>query len=165
MCGKLTRGCCGLIFALGINCAFASPPPGLREALAEFETGALTPNSCAADRRVGSRMEVSRFQILPVVWRQYSPSHNYQDPETAWDVANKILNEREQAFRRGANRDWDAVDLYLMWNAPGVYQRANWDRARVSRLVLERAQRFANLMQTRSPLYASQNAPLTLTRN
>jgi hypothetical protein len=145
MCEKLTRGCYGLIIAIGINCACASPPPGLRETLAEFETGALTPNVCPADRVVGSRKEVSRFQILPVVWRQYSSSRNYSDPQTAWDVANKILSEREQTFRRAANRDWDAVDLYLMWNAPGVYQRANWNRAKVSRPVLERAQRFANL--------------------
>jgi hypothetical protein len=110
---------------------------------------------------IGSRQEISRFQILPVVWRQYSSSRNYHDPQTAWNVANRILDDREQAFRQATKRDWDFVDIYLMWNAPGLYRRANWNRAKVSRTVLERAQRFANLMQTRSPLYASQ----TLARN
>ena len=154
---KPGRSYCGIVIVvLGINCACAGPPHGIREALAEFETGALTSTPCAADRIVGSRNEISRFQILPVVWRQYSSSRHYEDPETAWNVANRILNEREQAFREATKRDWDAVDIYLMWNAPGVYRRANWNRAKVSRAVLERAQRFANLMQTRAPLYASQ---------
>lgn len=162
MGAKLARECCGIaVIAMGITCACAGPPTGLREALAEFETGAVTPQSCAADRLVGSRKEISRFQILPVVWRQYSSSRNYHDPQIAWNVANRILNEREQAFRQAAKRDWDSVDIYLMWNAPGVYRRANWNRAKVSPAVLERAQRFANLMQARSRLYALE----TRTRN
>jgi hypothetical protein len=154
---KFGRSCRGVIFAMiGINCAFAGPPAGLREALAEFETGALTPEPCAADRVIGGRNEVSRFQILPVVWRQYSTSRNYHDPHTAWNVANKILSEREQAFRQATKREWDFMDIYLMWNAPGLYRRANWNRTRVSPVVLKRAQRFANLMQARSQLHATQ---------
>src|SRR4051812_7562308 len=108
------RGYCGIIIiAIGINCTYATPPPGLREALAEFETGATRPTLCAADRIVGSRSEISRFQILPVVWRQYSLSRNYCDPEMAWNVAIKILNEREQLFRQATKREWDYVDIYL----------------------------------------------------
>jgi hypothetical protein len=157
MFAKLSRGCRGVIFAMiGINCAFADPPAGLREALGEFETGAITPKSCAADHAIGSRNEVSRFQILPAVWRQYSASRNYHDPETAWSVANKILEDREQSFRLATNREWDFTDVYLMWNAPGLYRRANWNRAKVSPVVLKRAKRFANLMQARSHLHASQ---------
>jgi len=37
----------------------------LREALAEFETGATSPVACAADQKIGRSKEVSRFQILP----------------------------------------------------------------------------------------------------
>jgi len=157
MCAKLVKECCGIVVAIGINYASAAPPAGLRETLAEFETGALKPGPCAADRVVGSRNEVSRFQILPGVWRQYSSSRNYHDPQTAWNVANRILTDREQAFREATKRDWDFVDIYLMWNAPGLYRRANWNRAKVSRTVLERARRFANLMEERSRIYAAQD--------
>ena len=156
MSAKFNRVGCGVIFVLiGLNGALAAPPPGLREALAEFETGALTSKSCAADYAVGSRNEISRFQILPAVWREYSSSRDYQNPQTAWKVAEKILNDREQAFRQGTQREWDFTDIYLMWNAPGAYRRANWNRAKVSSVVLKRAQRFANLMQARSQLHAS----------
>lgn len=155
---RSARGYCGILcVALGINAACGSAPLGLREALAEFETGATTPKLCAADRVVGSRKEISRFQILPAVWGQHSSSRNYRDPETAWNVAQKVLREREQAFRRATGRDWDYVDIYVMWNAPGEYRRAKWNRARVSRVVMERAHRFANLMQDRARLYVARN--------
>ena len=157
MCAKpiITRYAV-LMLAFGLNTVFAAPPAGLRSALAEFETGATKSTRCAADLSIGKRKEVSRFQILPYVWRQYSASRDYSDPETAWNVAVRILNEREQVFRQATQRDWDYTDIYLMWNAPGEYRRANWDRTNVSRPVLERAARFANLMEERTRLYASQ---------
>ena len=128
----------------------AALPPGTREALAEFETGATRAGRCAGDRAVGSRQEISRFQILPAIWREYSHATNYQSPDAAWAVAEKILRDREVIFRRATGREWDAVDLYLMWNAPGAYQRAHWDRAKVSRAVRDRAHRYANLWQSRA---------------
>lgn len=158
MCAKLARHYCGILcVAIGIHAAHGSIPAGLREALAEFETGATTAKPCAGDRVIGSRREISRFQILPVVWRQHSSSRNYTDPDAAWAVAQKVLRERERAFRRATGRPWDYVDIYVMWNAPGAYQRAKWNRRRVSRVVMERAHRFANLMQDRSRLYAARN--------
>ena len=120
---------------------------GVREALGHFETGATQPTACAADRRIGSRNEVSRFQILPSVWRQYTKSRDYYNPEVAWNVTSKILADREKWFRNATGRHWDAIDLYIMWNAPGEYQRAKWDRARVSRVVMQRAKRFANIFE------------------
>lgn len=157
MFAKLIQGCYGAVFAvLGFQSAFAAPPAGLREALAEFETGALTPKACAADHAVGSRNEISRFQILPGVWRQYSTSRDFHNPQTAWNVAERILNDRERAFREATQRQWDLTDIYLMWNAPGLYRRANWNRGKVSPVVLKRAQRFANLMQARSQPPVSQ---------
>ena len=146
-----------LCVAIGVGSASASVPAGLREALAEFETGATRPHQCEADYKIGSRKEISRFQILPVVWQQYSKSRNYANPHTAWNVTVKILTDREEDFRRATSRDWDYVDIYLMWNAPGQYRRANWDRSKVSRVVRQRAERFANLMHERARLYASQD--------
>lgn len=134
----------------GFSITNAAPlPPCTREALAEFETGARRATRCAADYAIGSAKEISRFQILPSVWREYSGPADYHNPNTAWTVARKILQDREADFRRATGRHWDAFDLYLMWNAPGAYRRAGWDRAKVSRVVFERAQRFENLMQAR----------------
>jgi len=115
----------------------------LREALAEFETGATSPVACAADQKIGRSKEVSRFQILPGLWQQYTTSLDYADPETAWAVAKSILQERRETFQRVTGRDWNYFELYLMWNAPGAYRRAEWDRTRLSPVVLERAERLA----------------------
>ena len=135
----------------------ATLPPGTRETLAQFETGATRSTRCAGDLAVGTHKEISRFQILPSVWREYSREKNFQDPNAAWTVTERILRDREAEFYRATGRSWDATDLYLMWNAPGVYRRAKWDRTKVSRIVLERAQRFALLMQTRSRIDLAKN--------
>jgi len=150
------RGCCLVLAMSALHCARAATAPGWREALGEFETGATRPTICTADYAIGRHQEVSRFQIRPEVWRQYSTSRDYHDPDVAWAIASKILSERAADFRDATGRDGDGVDLYLMWNAPGQYRRANWDRSKVSAVVLTRAQRFANLLAVRSRVYAVQ---------
>lgn len=135
---------CVLVMAAGSHCGAMD----LREALGHFESGATTPKRSAADGKIGSRREVSRFQILPSLWREYGRGADYRDPEAAWKVAEKILAERYAWFKNATGREWDAVDLYLMWNAPGAYQKAKWDRKRVSAVVRDRAERFANLMES-----------------
>jgi hypothetical protein len=149
--------CLLLAAVFGVSFSMANPTLSLRAALGEFESGATLPTRCPADSAVGTQREISRYQILPVVWREYSKSQNYQDPEAAWLVACKILQDRERSFRDATGRQWDPVDLYVMWNAPGQYRRAKWNRARVSPVVLERAHRFANLLQER--LRQSANRP------
>jgi hypothetical protein len=131
----------------------------LRDALGHFESGATTPSRCSADAKVGSRREVSRFQILPSVWRQYSQSGDFRNPDVAWSVTEKILTERHERFTRATGREWDAIDLYIMWNAPGVYEKVRWDRRKVSRVVMERAQRFSNLMMRDETLLAQAGNP------
>src|ERR1043166_125696 len=98
----------------------ATLPPGTRETLAQFETGATRSTRCAGDLAVGTHKEISRFQILPSVWREYSREKNFQDPNAAWTVTERILRDREAEFYRATGRSWDATDLYLMWNAPDV---------------------------------------------
>jgi hypothetical protein len=149
---RTVLGLAFLFAMLGFCRASFAAPPSVRETLAEFETGATQPVHCKADDLVGAHQEISRFQILPALWQRYSTSGNYGDPETAWSVAEQILDEREQTFRRATGREWNAVDIYLMWNAPGAYRRADWDRARLSDVLLERAQRFANLLEARGRL-------------
>jgi len=139
--------------------------PGTREALAELETGAKTPVRCSGDYAVGAAKEISRFQILPSVWREYSGENTYRNPNAAWLVTARILRDREAEFRRATGRQWDSVDLYIMWNAPGVYRRAKWDRAKVSPVVMERAKRFESLMQERRRVNFAQNNSQNLARN
>ena len=142
----------GVWFALALSIvAWNASAMGVKEALAQFETGATTPRPSAADRKIGTSREVSRYQILPNVWRRYSQSSQYQNPEVAWQVAAKILVDREKWFRTSTGRQWDPVDLYLMWNAPGDYSRAKFNRRRVSRVVRERAERFSNLLLNPEP--------------
>src|SRR5438552_958142 len=116
MRATIVRESFGIMLTIcGVTFLHAAAPPGTREALAEFETGAAIPTRCAGDFMIGSRQEISRFQILPSVWRQYSSATNYQDPATAWRVTEKILRDREETFRQWTGREWEAVDLYLMW--------------------------------------------------
>lgn len=117
----------------------------LRESLGMFESGAVLPQRCAADKMRGASGEVSRFQIMPSVWRQYSRSTDYDNPEVAWIVAQRVLQDRVQWFRTANGREPDAAELYLMWNKPGHFQAAGFDVKRVKALFQQRAQRFANL--------------------
>lgn len=117
----------------------------LRESLGMFESGATLPRRCAADKMRGSHGEVSRFQIMPGVWRQYSQSRDYDNPEVAWDVAQRVLQDRSRRFREANGREPDAAELYLLWNKPGHFEAAGFDVKRVKTLFQQRAQRFANL--------------------
>jgi len=151
-----------MVIAAAVAAAIVTVPSHaleLRDALGQFESGATKPDRCSADGMVGTRREISRFQILPAVWQKYSASREYRDPAVAWTVAEKILGERHAWFQQATGRDWDAIDLYVMWNAPGEYQRARWNRARVSRVVLERAERFANLLAADERLLVRASMP------
>lgn len=152
VCGTL-----GVFFICGTTLMHAALPLGTREALAEFETGARKPTRCAADYAVGSRKEISRFQILPSVWREYARHNNFHDPDAAWAITQKILRDREEDFRSATGRKWDGIDLYLMWNAPGAYRKAKWDRSRVSTVVRKRAERFGALLEEHQRLRLARN--------
>ena len=100
------------------------------------------------DRAIGRDGEVSRYQILPRVWRQYSRSSTYTDPRQAAVIAQKHLHFLDAAFRKKAGRDPTDFDRYVMWNAGlHYYQRAEFNPARVARVVRERAQRYVNLRE------------------
>jgi hypothetical protein len=117
----------------------------LREALSMIETGALNPQRSAADRIRGRSGEVSRYQIMPEVWRQYSSSTDYENPAIAWSVAQRILEDRTKWFRQQTGREPNALETYLLWNKPGHFHAAGFATSRVKPIYKERAQRFANL--------------------
>lgn len=110
-----------------------------------LESGAVKATPCSADRMRGSCGEVSRYQILPSVWRHYTNSTDYSNPEVAWSVAQRILAERATQFMRATGRQPTALELYLLWNKPDHFRLAGYDVARVNGHYRKRAQRFANL--------------------
>jgi hypothetical protein len=125
------------------------PAMPLRQSLAMFETGATSGRKSAADYVRGGSGEVSRFQIMPDVWRRYTKSREYDNPEVAWNVAQRIIADRMADFRRAAGREPNGLELYLLWNKPGHFAAAGYQASRVKSDYRSRAQRFANLLALR----------------
>ncbi len=117
----------------------------VRESLAMFESGARQAQFCRADLKRGNSGEVSRFQIMPDIWRQYTRSRDFENPEVAWSVASRILDDRSRWFAERRGRNPNAVELYLLWNKPASFAAVGFDPERVRTVYRERAQRFANL--------------------
>ena len=140
-------------FLLALSLA-PSPALPLRDSLAMFESGATVPSRSAADLMLGGAGEISRFQILPEVWRAYSPSREYTNPEIAWEVAHRILGDRIKHFQEITNRPPSAVEIYLLWNKPGHFESAGFELKSVKKLYLSRAERFGNLYTRLSALAA-----------
>jgi hypothetical protein len=120
----------------------ASP---LRDALAMIETGAQSPLAGEPDRVVGGSGEISRFQIMPEVWKAYTKSKNHTNPEVAWTVTRRILADRVGSFEKATGRPPEPIELYLLWNKPGHFEGVGYRLDKVSRIYRDRAQRFQNL--------------------
>ena len=125
---------------LGAFGAFASVAEVSKlEALSLIESG-------DNDAAVGQAGEVSRYQIKPRIWQEYSISRAYRDASVSARVAAKHLADLEQTFRARAGREPGDFDLYVLWNAgPTYYSKVNFSSKRVNPIIRERAQRYANL--------------------
>lgn len=134
------------LFALFLA-AVATPAKAepLPYALGLFESGAESFHRNPSDFMRGGSGEVSRYQVMPEVWKRYSSTKDFHNPAEAWLVAERILTDRVNDFRTKTHRDPDATELYLLWNKPGHFANAKYSLKRVARLYLTRAQRFANL--------------------
>jgi hypothetical protein len=93
-------------------------------ALSQVETG-------DNDRAQGKAGEVSRFQIMPAVWRAYASfTITNQDGQrvtmqldptdyfAARQVATRILQDRCKAFEKHFHQPPDNYDFYLLWARP-----------------------------------------------
>lgn len=99
------------------------------------------------DREVGALGEVSRYQIHPVVWKAYSPSRDYTNPEISIQVARRHWAALARYFKDKTGRNPGDFDMYVLWNTrQGYYARRGFSPARISSVVRERAQRFVNLV-------------------
>lgn len=94
------------------------------------------------DRAIGRAGEVSRYQVLRREWKSVTNSADYTNSETARAVVLRIMEKRTQAFEASFGRSPSHFEFYALWNAPSqVMER------RVTRIVAERSQRFANLCE------------------
>jgi hypothetical protein len=107
--------------------------PQLFTALGEFESG-------ANDLAVGAGGEVSRYQITPSVWREYTalPLTSARNPFIALNVARAIMEDRARRILHTQLSSLNPQQFYLLWNKPA---RAGRPRP----MELERAKRFENL--------------------
>ena len=100
------------------------------------------------DREIGGLGEISRYQIMPSVWKQYSQSQYYQNPNVSLMVAQLHWSKLYAAFKKQAQREPSDFDMYVLWNTRyGYYASKGFNPARLSPAVHDRAQRFVNLVQ------------------
>jgi len=110
-------------------------------ALGMIETG-------GDDQEIGRKGEISRYQIMPSVWRHYSDSQRYHDPETSAQVAQQHWTALYNGFKQQARREPTDFDMYVLWNTHyGYYARRGYKPERLSAIVRDRAQRFVNLVE------------------
>jgi hypothetical protein len=93
------------------------------------------------DRMVGRAGEISRYQILKSEWRSVTNSARWADPQVSKAVTMQLIDRRVNQFRAKHRRDPSDFEFYVLWNAPAQVLV----RGQVSKVVAERAQRYANL--------------------
>jgi hypothetical protein len=99
------------------------------------------------DRAVGALGEVSRYQLSPSVWKSYSKSTDYRNPEVSLRVARQHWNYLAAYFKEKTSRIPTDYDMYVMWNTRlGYYARKNFSQQQICAVVQDRAQRFVNLI-------------------
>ena len=126
----------------GSDCAALS----IKESLAMIETGATSTAHGKWDLTRGTSGEIRRYQIMPAVWRRYTRSGSWSNPEVAWSVAKKIIADRVTEFKEKVGREPDPLEIYLLWNKPGHFAANKYKFYLVNRSYLLRARRFANLV-------------------
>ena len=112
----------------------AIQPAQLMAALSLIESG-------DNDRAVGRAGEVSRYQIMPFVWRAYGGG-NPRNAAEAKRVATRIMGDRIAKFQAKHNRPPTMVEVYALWRSP-----ARAMQLKLSAAVKDCGQRFSNLVK------------------
>ena len=126
------------------------------EAISMIETG-------DNDSARGGAGEVSRYQLMPRVWRCYTNSADYANSQVSAGVAQQHLDYLEGWFRGQVGRPPSELEIYVLWNAgPTYYGKKHFTPAAVHASIRERAERFVNLREMNNsapaPLVALQRA-------
>jgi hypothetical protein len=99
------------------------------------------------DWMVGSAGEVSRYQLSPAVWKSYSKSYEYRNPEVSLQVARQHWLYLATYFKEKTGRVPTDFDMYVLWNTRyGYYAHKSFSKRLISPVVQDRAQRFVNLV-------------------
>jgi len=131
-----------MLLAGACNSASASPISHPGRAVADdsvaFEALAMV-ESGGRDGAIGPAGEVSRYQIMPSVWRQYTswPISKATNPAIALVVARAVMAARLP--RLAADGEKSGEDWYLLWHRPARVRHPRGEE-------LARAQRFENLL-------------------
>ena len=132
---KRNAGVASLLFSAYMVCSSmgAPIPQSWLKALEEVESN-------GNPRAVGRHGEMTKFQVMPSVWREYNnkPIHRCGPNEIAATV-KEIWSDRVDAFTLRHGRKPTAAELYLIWHRPA---RAT----RPTKVERERAVRFSNLV-------------------
>jgi hypothetical protein len=100
------------------------------------------------DREIGGLGEVSRYQIMPSVWRQYTSSRSYQNPEASLKVAQQHWFALYAQLKQQIHREPTDFDMYVLWNTHyGYYADRGFKPSHLDAVVRDRAQRFVNLVE------------------
>jgi hypothetical protein len=100
------------------------------------------------DEAVGSAGEVSRYQMMPNVWHNYSSSRAYDNPRVARSVAEKHLNWLTEQFTKVRGVPPTERDIVVMWKSGfSGYKAKQFNFNLVSALSRDRAERFLNLRE------------------
>ena len=139
----------GLVARAAVDFRAAAPAttvnPAVLDAHRRFALGMIETGN--DDREIGGAGEVSRYQIMPSVWKHYSQSQNYQDPAAALAVAQQHWSVLYATFKKQAHREPGDFDLYVLWNTrSGYYAGKGFNPDRLAPSVRDRAQRFVNLV-------------------
>ena len=99
------------------------------------------------DREIGGEGEISRYQIQPSVWRAYSGSREYVNPNISVGVARQHWCYLARYFLERTGRAPTDFDMYVLWNTHfGYYAKRHFNPHRLASVVRDRAQRFVNLV-------------------
>lgn len=89
------------------------------------------------DHARGSRGEVSRYQVLPALWKRYGHG-DPANPRIATRVVYNIMHDRASQFYGRYHHLPSDFEFYVLWNAPAEINHP-------SAAVRDRAERFSNL--------------------
>jgi hypothetical protein len=121
--------------------------PGVLDERRRFALGMIETGN--DDDEIGGAGEVSRYQIMPSVWRHYSRSQRYQNPDTSLEVAQRHWSALYAGFKQQARREPTDFDMYVLWNTRyGYYAGRGFKPDRLHPVVRDRAQRFVNLVES-----------------
>jgi hypothetical protein len=100
------------------------------------------------DGAIGGLGEVSRYQIMPSVWKHYSSSRSYRNLDVATEVARQHWTSLYEYFKNKTEREPTNFDMYVLWNTRhGHYAAKEFTPVRLNPVIRDRAQRFTNLVE------------------